>query len=305
VAGVVQQDGSDQVCHICGTKTKSAAPEAVTAHNVPVTSRPGPLRVSMKAFMKAYRRLGRLGVAAVAVGCCLMLAQCSWLTPPPAPTLSPNTSTTPQTRTITDANLITAADLPSPIGGGRVIEYHRNARTLDQLSICQPQPLETLGASSIRSRSFQARYPAGERPFPHSSQDKQPDRYAVVLQFTDQSAAERAKSIYQGWVAGCLVGAHPAKGIKVLRPSLDWTPVVVEPAQAEVAEVVYQDDESSDQNAYFESIGLTVLDDRMMITVHTFYTDESPYSVNLEEEEAGFAHPQLGMVEAAARRLSE
>jgi hypothetical protein len=176
---------------------------------------------------------------------------------------------------------------------------------LDQLSICQPQPLETLGASSIRSRSFQARYPAGERPFPSSSLDKHPDRYAVVLQFTDQSAAERAKSIYQRWVASCLADADPAKGIKVLRPSLDWTAVVVEPAQAEVAEVVYQDDESSDQNAYFESIGLTVLDDRMMITVHTFYTDESPYSVNLEEEEAGFAHPQLGMVEAAARRLSE
>ena len=43
----------------------------------------------------------------------------------------------------------------------------------------------------------------------------------------------------------------------------------------------------------------------MMITVHTFYTDESPYSVSLGEEEAGFAHPQLGMVEAAARRLAE
>jgi hypothetical protein len=43
----------------------------------------------------------------------------------------------------------------------------------------------------------------------------------------------------------------------------------------------------------------------MMITVHTFYTDESPYSVNPEDDEAGFAHPQLGMVEAAARRLSE
>jgi hypothetical protein len=91
----------------------------------------------------------------------------------------------------------------------------------------------------------------------------------------------------------------------VLRPSFDWTPVAVEPAQAEVAEIVYQDDHSSDHNAYFESTGLTVLDDRMMITVHTFYTDESPYSVNVEEEEAGFAHPQLGMVEAAARRLSE
>jgi hypothetical protein len=253
--------------------------------------------------MKAFHRLGRLGVAVVAVGSCLLLAQCSWFTPPPAPTLSP--STTSQVRTITDANLITAADLPSPIGGGKVIEYHRNARSLDQLSICQPQPLATLGASSIKSRSFQARYPAGDGPFPRSSLDKQPDRYAVVLQFADRSAAERAKSIYQGWVANCLAGGDPAKGIRVLRPSFDWTPVVVEPAAAEVAEVVYQDDDSSDQNAYFESIGLTVLDDRMMITVHTFYTDESPYSVNIEEDEAGFAHPQLGMVEAAARRLSE
>jgi hypothetical protein len=257
----------------------------------------------MKAFLNAFRRLGRLGVAVVTLGCCLMLAQCSWFTPPPTPTLSP--STKPKARTITDANLITAADLPSPIGGGKVIEYHRNARTFDQLSICQPQPLGTLGASAIKSRSFQARYPAGDRPFPRSSLDKQPDRYAAVLQFADQSAAERAKSIYQGWVANCLAGGDPAKGIQVLRPSFDWSPVVAEPAQADVAEVVYRDDDSSDQNAYFESIGLTVLDDRMMITVHTFYTDESPYSVNLEEEEAGFAHPQLGMIEAAAQRLSE
>jgi hypothetical protein len=255
--------------------------------------------------MKAFHGLGRLGVALIAVGSCLILAQCSWFTPPPPPTLSPSASSTPQTRTISDANLIKAADLPAPIGGGKVIEYHRNARTVDQLSICQPQRLETLGASAIKSRSFQARYRAGDRPFPRSSLDKQPDRYAVVLQFADHSAAERAKSIYQGWVSNCLLGGEPAKGIHVLRPSFDWSPAAAEPAQAEVAEVVYQDDEPSGQNAYFESIGLTVLDDRMMITVHTFYTDESPYSVNLEEEEAGFAHPQLGMVEAAAQRLSE
>jgi hypothetical protein len=201
--------------------------------------------------------------------------------------------------------LITAGDLPPAIGGGKVIEYHRNARSLDQLSICLPRPLATLGAASMKSRSFRARYPAGDRPFPRSSLDTQPDRYAVVLQFADRSAAQRAKSIYQGWVASCLASGEPAKGIRVLRPSFDWTPVAVEPAQAEVAEIVYQDDHSSDHNAYFESTGLTVLDDRMMITVHTFYTDESPYSVNVEEEEAGFAHPQLGMVEAAARRLSE
>jgi hypothetical protein len=42
----------------------------------------------------------------------------------------------------------------------------------------------------------------------------------------------------------------------------------------------------------------------MMITVHVFYTDESPYSVNTEDDEAGFAHPQLGLIAAAAKRLS-
>jgi hypothetical protein len=255
--------------------------------------------------MKAFRRLGRVGTAVVAVIGCLLLAQCSWSTPPPAPTLGPSATATPPIRTISKANLIAAADLPSGIGGAKVIEYHRHARTLDQLSICQPQPLATLGASSMKSRSFKGRYPTGDRPFPRSSLDKQPDRYAVVLQFADRNAAERAKSIYQSWVASCLASGAPAKGIKVLRPSFDWTPVVAEPAQAEVSEVVYQDNESSDHNAYFESIGLTVLEDRMMITIHIFYTDESPYSVDLGEEEAGFAHPQLGMIEAAAQRLSK
>ena len=78
-----------------------------------------------------------------------------------------------------------------------------------------------------------------------------------------------------------------------------------DPAQAEVAEVSYQQDGASSRNSYFESVGLTVLEDRMMITVHLFYTDESPFSLNSDEEEAGFAHPQRGLVEAAATRLSE
>jgi hypothetical protein len=258
--------------------------------------------------MKAFHRLSRLGTAVAAVGSCLILAQCSWFTPLPAPTpiLSPSASTASPVRTISNANVIKAADLPSPIGGGKLVEYQRNARTLDQLSICQPQPLETLGASASKSRSFQARYPDGDRPFPRSSLDNKPDTYAVVLQFADRAAAWRAKSIYGGWISDCLAGRIPAANdITVLRPSFEWTPVVIEPAAAEVAEVVYRDDDSSDQYAYFESIGLTVLEDRMMITVHTFYNDESPYSVNLAEEESGFAHPQLGLVEAAARRLAE
>jgi hypothetical protein len=241
----------------------------------------------------------------MALGSCLLLAQCTWLSPAPGPTPGPTSSTPQQERTITAANLITSADLPSAIGGGKVIKYSHNARRLDQLSICQRQPLEALGATAIKSRSFQVRYPSSERPFPRSPLDDEPDRYGVALQFADPGAAQRAKSIYETWVINCASSKELPNGIRALHPSFDWTQVpVADPAQAEVAEVDYRKDGSSDRYGFFESVGLTVLEDRMMITVHLFYTDESPYSVNIDEDEGGFAHPQLALVEAAAKRLS-
>jgi hypothetical protein len=230
------------------------------------------------------------------------------LAPAPAPTpteATSNSAPSPQGRTITAANLIKAADLPPPIGGGKIVQYDRNARSLDQLSVCQPQPLATLGASMIKSRSFQARYSRGNHPFPHSSLDKEPDTYAVVLQFSDPVAAQGAKTMYGSWVTSCQGGNDLPEGIHALRPSLSWTSVAANPAQAEVSEVSYQRDGSTDRYVFYESVGLTVLEDRMMITVHLFYTNESLYSVNLEDDEAGFAHPQLGLVQAAAKRLSE
>jgi hypothetical protein len=165
--------------------------------------------------------------------------------------------------------------------------------------------MSALGASAIKSRSFRTHYASGDRPFPQSSLDDEPDTYAVALQFDDSIAAQRAKSLYDNWVINCATAQDHPKGIRTLRPNFDWTTVSADPAQAEVSEVVYRKDGSSNRYGYFESIGLTVLEDRMMITVHIFYTDESPYSVNLEDDEAGFAHPQLGLVAAAAKRLSQ
>ena len=239
----------------------------------------------------------------MALGSCLLFAQCAWLSPSPGPIPEPSSSTPPQERTITDANLITAADLPAPIGGGKVVEYDHNARSLDQLSICQPQPLETLGATAIKSRSFHSRYPSGDRPFPRSPLDNEPDRYGVALQFADPGAAERAKSIYETWVVNSGSGKELPNSIHELQPRLDWTQVsVAAPAQAEVAEVVYRNDGSSDRYSLFESVGLTVLEDRMMITVHLFYTDESLYSVN-SDDEAGFAHPQLAPDRSGSKKV--
>jgi hypothetical protein len=261
---------------------------------------------SRNAKARPALKLRRVGVAAGAIACCLIFGQCSWLAPSPAPTDVPSSNTPSlHARTITDANLIKGSDLPPPIGGGKMIQYRRSARSLDQLSVCQPKPLSTLGASTIKSRSFRARYSPGNRPFPHSSLDKEPDTYAVVLQFSDPAAAQRAKTIYDSWVTSCEGGNDLPAGIRTLRSSFSWTPVAADPAQAEVSEVAYQQDGSTDKYWFYESVGLTVLEDRMMITIHLFYTDESPYSVNVEDDEAGFAHPQLGLVEAAAKRLSE
>jgi hypothetical protein len=271
------------------------------AQNVPMTSQP-----SRAGFLvRANARMSRLGVAVVALASCLVLAQCSWLGSPPAPNPAPSGSIpTPAARTLSNANLIKAGDLPPPIGGGKVISYDRNARSLDELSICQTQPLNALGASAIKSRSFQSRYPSGDRPFARSSLDDEPDSYAVALQFSDPAAAARAKSAIEGWVSNCIAGGELPNGRHVLRQGVEWTGVTADPAQAQVTEIVYQRNGSSSSNAYFESIGLTVLQDRMMITVHLFYTDESPYSLDLAEEEAGFAHPQLGLIDAAVKRLS-
>lgn len=271
------------------------------AQNVPMTTQPP--RVSVMERPRSLLR--RLSVAAVLIACCLVFAQCAWLSSPSAPAPEPSENTvSPPVRTISNANVIKAADLPPPIGGGKMITYTRNARSLDQLSICQPQPLTTLGATAIKSRSFKSRYSPGNRPFPRSSLDDQPDSYAVVLQFSDPTAAQRAKALYDSWVTSCEAGADLHAGIRNLSPSFSWTPVAADPAQAEVSEVRYQQGGSSGRNAFYESVGLTVLEDRLMITVHIFYNDESVYSLNTDEEEGGFAHPQLGLVGAAVPRLS-
>ena len=126
-------------------------------------------------------------------------------TPPPSPGTPP--SPTRPGRTISGANLLNADDLPLPLGDdSRVKPYGKNRRPLDRISVCQQQPLATLGAAMIKSRSFKDVYPRGEEPFPSSSLDRAPDSYVVALQFADPAAVERAKSIYPGWVISCQAG---------------------------------------------------------------------------------------------------
>ncbi len=146
-------------------------------------------------------------------------------------------------------------------------------------------------------------YPPGEPPFPASALDGRPTTYAVALQFAGPAAAQQAMQTFRTWIETCRAAKTLPGGLRLMDRGFDWTAVPAQPARAEVAELSYRATDDRSDNATFESVGLTVLDHRLMVTVHLFYTDESPYSINADDDEGGFAHPQQALVRAAARRL--
>ena len=69
-----------------------------------------------------------------------------------------------------------------------------------------------------------------------------------------------------------------------------------------MSEVVYQRPGGADgENAYWESVGLTLVEDRLMVTVYLHYGED--FNVSLDQSEGDLQHPQLALVESAAERL--
>ena len=205
-------------------------------------------------------------------------------------------------RTVTPANLIAPSDLPAPEGGGTIEEYRAHARPLDRVSVCLPRGLGALGATAALSRSYKEVYP--DRPALEGPLADEPSSYAVALQFPDAAAATAARKTYEGWVDDCRAGRRAGAHLEVLKQlGSDWTRVPAPGGRGEVAEVVYREPASRSQDAYWESTGLTLVGDRLMVTVHLFYGSESSFVLNPNATDGGFAHPQLGLVRAAAKRL--
>lgn len=248
---------------------------------------------------------GARAVAGLALGAALLVSTgCTPGSGTPVPSASPVASSPgPPARTVTAANLIDPTTLPEAIGGGKIEVYEQNARPVDALSICQPQPLSTLGATASVTRDFRTVWAPGDEPFGKSALDGQPDTYTVALQFTDAAAAVRAKSLWEGWVIACREGVQVSGDYAVKELGSGWTRVPAAPAKGEVAEVVYQPRGAKGHTYYWESTGLTVLEDRLMVTITTYYTDESLFVVNSDDED-GSPHPQLALVAAAGKALA-
>jgi hypothetical protein len=133
--------------------------------------------------------------------------------------------------------------------------------------------------------------------------ENQPVIYTQALQFADAAAAKRAQAVYAGWLDGCAKTLE-AQGNKVLT-TLGFTnrSIKVAGGSATLSEVVYQrPGDQDDESAFWESVGLTQVKDRLMITVFLNYGMD--FNVTLDRSEGEMLHPQLILIESSAEKLA-
>lgn len=281
-------------------------------------------RIRRLGTRRRNRRHAVIGVAAVVVllGGGAVFAQTQLRTDRPpiiatTPTAVPNTSTpsppavSPSTRTLTAANLLAVGDVPT-VGAERVTPAAAGVgRARDDTSACIPdQGLGVFGAEQILTRNFLIE--PVDPPFTPDPKDPlsgQPVVYTLALQFADENAATGAYETYTRWIADCDQTIQKRGGTPlgtVGKPR--WHPVQTgtNGARGSWVETLYRLPGDTSDNGFFESVGLTVVDDRLMVTVALVYGQDNNVSTNQAGDPTTELppHPQFGLVIAAARRLA-
>lgn len=210
----------------------------------------------------------------------------------------------PSDRRVTAKNLLTT-DVPveNLETTTAVVAKAGTGRVKNEMSVCwATESSADLGVVNDVTRNF-----AYELVDPEDAPDPGPLRgqpviYTQALQFADAAAARRARDVYAGWLAKCKTDLQ-AKGYDVL-PKLGFAnrTVPVEGAAGSVSEVVYQRPGGADgENAFWESVGLTLVKDRLMVTVYLHYGMD--FNVTLDSAEGDLVHPQIALIEGSAERL--
>ena len=248
----------------------------------------------------------------------------------PAPgTSTPGTSTpgtsTPGTSTatpspsatggaLTEANLVTAADIPSPDPSIKIEEApDGRGRSPRQVSICFPDNAD-LDATAMQSRNF--RFVLVDPQDEEAAEDGGPDPddpsiYTVAWQFADAAAAREAEKTFRGWVADCrktLAASTQWRPIRAAQNSSRFRPVQLSGAgQGAWADVpIYRARADRSDSGFFETVGLTLVEDRLMVTVDLVYGKDK----NTSDQQGGDpgtgapADRQFDLVKAAAQRLA-
>jgi hypothetical protein len=209
--------------------------------------------------------------------------------PPPASPPAP-------TRTVGPDQLLRPADVATSGGPTLEIAPAGTGRSADEISVCVPTGLGPLRATGSVSRNF--RYP-GQSGVPIST---------VALQFADADAAKRAEQTVEKWVDRCPARLR-AQGATLLGGGgTDWvdadTPAGTSGRFAVLP--IYREQGDSSEEGVFESLGVTRVDDRLMLTARVVVGMDDNVSLDAEPDPADGmqAHPQFGLVTAAAERLA-
>lgn len=259
---------------------------------------------------RTRRQVGR-GVAAVALvvvaGGAVLSQGGLGLDRTPQAGETPSVASPVPERTVTEANLITAAQVP--VVGRERFEEAPPRRAADQVTVCVPdQGPDQLGGTGVVSRSFRlARRADGLANKPRGTLAPEPTVYTQAWQFSSPATAFRAYQTYRSWLEDCATTLD-ARGDVPLGAGADWVEVDLDVAGATggFAEQTWREGHDTSQNGYFESVGLALVEDRLAVTVSLQYGQDYSgvsYRPGGDPDLELPPHPQFDLLSAAAQRL--
>jgi hypothetical protein len=307
----------------------------LAAYGASQASPAGPERVRSLADRRRRRRFGGLALAtAAAVAVAGGVAVQSTLgadsgpevaapppataTPQPAPTpkASPgptdadtaSASPTPSassprapksTGPVSARNLLAPEDVPRVGRASVVVAGDGSEDSLGKSSVCIPDSPD-VKATEVVSRNFGYSNPAARGNI-------KPTFYTQALQFRDEADAKRAYKTYKRWRDTCESVLYD-RGYEPLEMEVRPEEYKVETGGQEVGtflEWTYLAPDDTTGKFFFESIGLTRVDDRLMVTVMVVYAEDLARAYDPKGDVAAGEppHEQFALITTAAQRL--
>lgn len=224
-------------------------------------------------------------------------------------TAAPSTTSPrpPSGRALTDRNHLVADDIPPKQNSVVNAVPDGIGRSYAEMSICQRSGLRGLAATDQLGATFKQYYQYGpdDQPDPADPMKDLPDTYALALQFNDAEAARAAFYTYTGWVDGCQQSLKD-EGFTILnKGELAWNAAPVASGESKFTEIVYREPDAKDQdNGWFESIGLTLVGHRMMVTVYLVYGQDHNVVTNPNGADGQDPYELYAINAAAAKALA-
>ena len=227
---------------------------------------------------------------------------------PTAGASQPSDPSTPPrpVRALSARNLLTIGEIPLEDYDTQAVTIVKDGvgRPVPESSVCLPaNGLQDLGATQVLNRNFRYDLIDGSKPDKDDPFRSQPIIYSQALQFADPAAAKSARDRYQAWLKACPAELL-AKGYQLL-PDLGFEPtkIDVEKGSATATELAYRRPGGADGDyGIWESVGLTLVGDRMMVTVFLHWGMD--WEVTINSAEGDLLHPQVGLCDSASLRLT-